>query len=330
MKLCSEYRKVHEVFALFLAVALAGIASIAPGYGQEWPTRPIRAIVPLSAGSAVDLVPRIVFEQLSKQLKQPIIVENKPGASGTLGARAVATAEPDGYTILAHSSALVIAPSTVPNIPYDTINDLTPVAALANLPNVLIVSSSTGIKTIKDLVALGKQRAITFGSIGVGNPIQMSMQRLRTSAGFDARTITFRGAPEAIVEVLAGRIDCYYAPVINALPLIRDHKVIPLVVSSPTRSSVLPDVPTSEEAGYANSSYRFWIGIFVPAKTPAAIVDKLGQEIETALKVSEVQQKLTQLGVQPMSMDGKQFAEFVKQELVINTELAKDAGIAVK
>ncbi len=274
---------MRKRFGLFLMAGLAGLAMMSAAQADEWPSRPIRAIVPLSAGSAVDLVPRIVFEQLSKQLKQPIVVENKPGASGTIGARFVTTAEPDGYTILAHSSALVIAPSTVPNIPYDAIKDLTPVAALANLPNVLIVSPSTNIKTIQELVALGKQRAITFGSIGVGNPIQMSMQRLRMSAGFDARTITFRGAPEAIVEVLAGRIDCYYAPVINALPLIRDHKVVPLVVSSPTRSSVLPDVPTSEEAGYANSSYRFWIGVFVPAKTPAAIVDRLGKEIETAL-----------------------------------------------
>ena len=261
---------------------------------------------------------------------RPIVVENRPGASGTIGARVVVTAEPDGYTILAHSSALVIAVSTVPNLPYDPIKDLKPVAALGNLPNVLVVSPSTNIKTIKDLVALGKQRPITFGSIGVGNPIQLSMQRLRMSAGFEARTIVFRGAPEAIVEAMTGRIDAYYSPVTNALPLIRDHKLLPLVVSSPTRSSVLPDVPTSEEAGYPNSAYRFWIGIFAPAKTPAAIVDRLSKEIEKALLVPEVQEKLVKLGVQPMSMNDKQFAEFVKHELVVNTELTKAAGIAVQ
>jgi tripartite-type tricarboxylate transporter receptor subunit TctC len=321
---------MHKRLALAFAFGFASIVAMSAAMAEEWPSRPIHAIVPLSAGSAVDVVPRIVFEQLSKQLKQPIIVENKPGASGTIGARVVVTAEPDGYTILAHSSALVIAPSTVPNLPYDPIKDLTPVAALANLPNVLVVSPSTNIKTIKDLVALGKQRPITFGSIGVGNPVQLSMQRLRMSAGFDVRTITFRGAPEAIVEAMTGRIDAYYSPVTNALPLIRDHKLIPLVVSSPTRSSVLPDVPTSEEAGYPNSAYRFWIGIFAPAKTPAAIVDKLSKEIEKALLVPEVQEKLAKLGVQPMSMNDKQFAEFVKHELVVNTELTKAAGIAVQ
>jgi len=321
---------MHKRLALFFAIGIAGLMTISAAQAEEWPTRPIRAIVPLSAGSAVDIIPRIVFEQLSKQLKQPIIVENRPGASGTIGARVVATAEPDGYTILAHSSALIIAPSTVANLPYDPIKDLMPVAALGNLPNVLVVSPSKNLKTIQDLVALGKQRPITFGSIGVGSPIQLAMERLRLSADFQARAISFRGAPEALVEAMTGRIDAYYSPVLPALSLIREHKLVPLVVSSPMRSPALPDVPTSEEAGYANSAYRFWIGIFAPAKTPAAIVDKLSKEIEVALQVPAVKEKLIKLGVQPMSMNDKQFAEFVKQELVINTELAKAAGISVQ
>lgn len=321
---------MHKRLALFFAIGIAGLMTISAAQAEEWPTRPIRAIVPLSAGSAVDIIPRIVFEQLSKQLKQPIIVENRPGASGTIGARVVATAEPDGYTILAHSSALIIAPSTVANLPYDPIKDLIPVAALGNLPNVLVVSPSKNLTTIQDLVALGKQRPITFGSIGVGSPIQLAMERLRLSAGFQARAISFRGAPEALVEAMTGRIDAYYSPVLPALSLIREHKLVPLVVSSPMRSPALPDVPTSEEAGYANSAYRFWIGIFAPAKTPAAIVDKLSKEIEVALQVPAVKEKLIKLGVQPMSMNDKQFAEFVKQELVINTELAKAAGISVQ
>jgi tripartite-type tricarboxylate transporter receptor subunit TctC len=320
---------MHKKMALLFAVALAGLTTFSTAQAEEWPTRPIRAIVPLSAGSAVDIIPRIVFEQLSTQLKQPIIVENRPGASGTIGARAVVTAEPDGYTILADSSALVIAPSTVANMPYDPIKDLIPVASLGNLPNVLVVSPSKNIKTIQDLVALGKQRPITFGSIGVGSPIQLAMERLRLSAGFEAQAISYRGAPEALVDAMTGRIDSYYSPVLPALPLIREHKLVPLVVSSPTRAPVLPDVPTSEEAGYPNSAYRFWIGIFAPAKTPSAIIEKLSKEIEKALQVPEVQQNLAKLGVQSMSMNSKQFAEFVKQELIVNTELAKAAGISV-
>ncbi len=316
--------------ALACAVALSVLAFAGGASAEEWPTRAIRAIVPLSAGSAADVIPRIVFEQMSQQLGQPIVVENRPGASGSIGARAVATAEPDGYTILAHSSALVIAPSTVSNLPYDPIKDFAAVAALGNLPNVLVVSPTMGIKTIQELVALGKQRPITFGSIGVGSPIQMAMERLRLSAGFKAQAISFRGAPEAIVEAMTGRIDAYYSPILPALSLIREHKLIPLVVSSPTRSPALPDVPTSEEAGYANSAYRFWIGIFAPAKTPRAIVDRLSKEVETALRMPAVQQKFAALGVQPMAMDAAQFTEFVKQELVVNTELAKAAGISAQ
>jgi tripartite-type tricarboxylate transporter receptor subunit TctC len=321
---------MHKPMAQLFAVVTAGLMAFSAARAENWPTRPIRAIVPLSAGSAVDIIPRIVFEQLSKQLGQPIVVENRPGASGTIGARVVALAPPDGYTILAHSSALVIAPSTVANLTYDPIKDFTPVAALGNLPNVLVVAPSKNIRTIHDLVALGKKRPITFGSIGVGSPIQLAMERLRLSAGFKVQAIPYRGAPEALVETMAGRIDTYYSPILPALPLIRAHKVVPLVVSSPERAPTLPDVPTSEEAGYPNSAYRFWIGIFVPSKTPGAIVDKLSREIEKALQVPAVRQKLVKLGVQPMSMNRAQFGEFVKHELVINTELTKAAGISVK
>lgn len=321
---------MRKQIALFVAAALAALMTASLAHAQEWPTRPIRVIVPLSAGSALDIVPRLVFEQLSKQLGQPIIVENRPGASGTIGARAVAVAEPDGYTLLAHSSAFVIAPSTVANLPYDPIKAFAPVAALGNLPNVLVVSPSKNIKTIQELVALGKQRPITFGSIGVGSPIQLAMERLRLSAGFKAQAISFKGAPEALVETMAGRIDSYYSPVLPALSLIRGGKLIPLVVSSPTRSPSLPNVPTSEEAGYPNSAYRFWLGIFAPAKTPPVIVARLSKEIGKALQVPEVQEKLAKLGVQSMSMDAKQFAVFVKQELVINTELTKAAGISTQ
>jgi tripartite-type tricarboxylate transporter receptor subunit TctC len=321
---------MHKQMTLLFAAALAGLVTVNAAQADEWPTRPIRVIVPLSAGSALDVVPRLVFEQLSKQLGQTIIVENRPGASGTIGGRAVAFADPDGYTLLAHSSAFVIAPSTMANMPYDPVKDFAPVAPLGNLPNVLVVSPSKNIKTIQELVALGKQRPITFGSIGVGSPIRLSMERLRLSAGFKVQPISFRGAPEALVEAMAGRIDSYYSPVLPALPLIRGGKLIPLVVSSPTRSPALPDVPTSEEAGYPNSAYRFWIGIFAPAKTPPAIVARLSKEIGKALQMPAIQEKLVKLGVQPMSMDTKQFSEFIKQELIINTELTKAAGISVQ
>src|ERR1700687_914886 len=314
--------------ALVFAIACAALASMTGSRADEWPSRPIRAIIPLSPGSAADIIPRIVFEQLSAQLGQPIIVENKPGASGTIAARAVAMADPDGYTLLAHSSAHIIAPSTVANLPYDPIKDFVAVAPLGNLPNVLVIAPSKNIKTVQELVAEGKKRPITFGSIGVGSPIHLTMERLRLSAGFQAQAIIFKGAPHAMLEVMTGRVDVYYAPVLAALPLIKDAKVLRLAVSSPARAPTLPDVPTTLESGYPNSAYRFWIGVFAPAKTPPDIVNKLNTEIQKALQVPAVREKLAKLGVQPMAMNAGEFDKFVKEELGINAELAKAAGIS--
>ena len=308
-------------------VVVVSLTSIATARAAEWPGKPIRVIVPLSAGSAADIIPRIVFEQLSAQLGQSIIVENKPGASGTIGARTVATAEPDGYTLLAHSSAHIIAPSTVANLPYDPIKDFAAVAPLGNLPNVLVIAPAANIKTLQALVAIGKQRPITFGSIGPGSPITLAMQRLRLSAGFKVQDIPFKGAPEALVEVMTGRVDVYYSPLLAALPYINSGKLLPLAVSSPTRAPTIPNVPTTQEAGYANSAYRFWIGVFAPAKTPPGIVKKLNAEIEKAMQAPTVRAKLEKLGVQPMAMDTAAFDKFVRDELQSNSELVKAAGI---
>lgn len=313
--------------ALVCTIVLASIAALGNARADEWPTRPIRAIVPLSPGSAADIIPRIVFEQLSTQLGQPIIVENRPGASGTIGARAVATADPDGYTLLAHSSAHIIAPSTVANLPYDPTRDFAAVAPLGNLPNVLVIAPSANMKTVQELVATGKKRPITFGSIGPGSPITLAMQRLRLSAGFNVQEIPFKGAPEALVEVMTGRVDVYYSPILPALPYISDGKLLALTVSSPTRAPTLPDVPTTLESGYTNSAYRFWIGVFAPAKTPREIVNKLNTEIQKALQTPAVRAKLEKLGVQPMAMNTDEFDKFVREERQINSELAKAAGI---
>ncbi len=313
--------------ALIYTIALVSLAAVGMARADEWPAKPIRVIVPLSPGSAADIIPRIVFEQLSVQLGQPIIVENKPGASGTIGARAVQMADPDGYTLLAHSSAHIIAPSTVANLSYDPIKDFAAVAPLGNLPNVLVITPSANIKTLQELVAIGKQRPITFGSIGPGSPITLAMQRLRLSAGFKVQEIPFKGAPEALVEVMTGRVDTYYSPLLAALPYITSGKLLALAVSSPTRAPTIPDVPTTQEAGYTNSAYRFWIGVFAPAKTPPAIVEKLNAEIQKAMQESTVRAKLDKLGVQPMAMKTAEFDKFVKEELQINSELVKAAGI---
>ena len=321
---------MHSRLALSVIATAACLFAAGASRADEWPARAVHVIVPLTPGSAADVVPRVVFEQVSKQLGQPFVIENRAGASGTIGARSVAAATADGYTLLAHSSAHVISQSTIANLPYDPVKDFEAVAPLGNLPNVLVISPDKHISTVQELVALGKQRPITFGSIGVGSPIHLAMERFRLSAGFKAQAITFRGAPETMVEVMGGRVDVYYAPVVAALSLIRSGQLKALAVSSPTRASILPDVPTTVEAGYSNSSYRFWLGVFAPAKTAPQIVSKLNAEIEKALKVPAVRAKLEAMGIQPMAMGVDEFARFVKSELHSNAELAKMAGIVAQ
>jgi tripartite-type tricarboxylate transporter receptor subunit TctC len=298
-----------------LVAALAALVSV-PAMAQQWPTQTIRVVVPLTAGSAVDVVPRIVLEQVSAQIGQSIVVENRTGASGTIGVRSVATSPPDGYTLLAHSSAIVVSPYTVANAHYDPVKDFVAVAPLANLPNVLVVAPSLKVRTVQEFVANAKKRRITYGSAGVGTPVHLAMEKFRLAAGFEGDFIPFRGAPEVLTEVMTGRVDAYYAPLSAALEFIRDGKLVALSVSSIQRSAALPDIPTSLEAGYPNSDLNFWIGIFAPAGTPNAVVARLNREIVTALANPAVREKLTNQGVDPMTMGFGEFQKFVNAESI--------------
>lgn len=313
------------------AAALSGAPRLAQA--QEWPAKNIRAIVPFSAGSATDIIPRTVFNQLSIDLGQPIIVENRTGAGGTLGAAAVARAEPDGYTLLAISSAHTIIPSVYPNAGYDAVQDFAGVIPLGNLPNVLVVAPSAGFKTVKDLVAAAKAKSetkngtITYASAGAGTATHFSAERLRLAAGFEGSHIPFRGGPEAVTEVMTGRVDFYFAPMALVLPLIQDGKLQALAVSSPARASALPDVPTTLEAGFPNSDYLFWVALFVPAKTPPAIIAKLHQQTQKTLATSSMREKLAKLGVEPMAMTSAELDALVKAEIPINAAIVKAVNI---
>ncbi len=299
--------------SLFASAALA----------QQYPTKTIRAVVPLSAGSAVDIVPRIVLEEVAAELGQSVVVENRTGASGTIGTRSVATSPPDGYTLLAHSSALVVSPFTVANAHYDPIKDFMPVAPLGNLPNVLVVAPSKNIRTLKDFVAYAKKNRITYGSAGIGTPVYLAMEKFRLVAGFDGDFIPFRGAPEVLTEVMTGRLDAYYAPLSAALPFINSGKLVALSVSSAQRASALPDVPTSIEAGYPDSDLNFWIGLFAPAGTPRDIVDKLNKAVAAAEAKPAVKEKLAAQGVDSMIMGVEDFRKYVVAEQASMATLAK-------
>src|SRR5262245_53739291 len=282
-------------FASVLATALGTASSRA----QEWPMRqPIRVLVALTPGSAIDLVSRLVFEQVSKQIGQTIVIENRSGASQTLAAGAVAKAEADGDTILAAGSALAVVPSPVTNLSVNVVSDLTAIGLLANVPLVMVVSPAKGYKTVADFVAAAKVKpgSFTYGSGGRGDSTHLAAERFRLAAGFEGLYVPFRGAPEVLTEVMAGRLDFYMSPIAPAMSLIRDRKLQALVVASATRAITLPDIATTTEAGFANSDYEFWVGAFAPSATPRAIMDRLNRELRAAVETPSVRDRLKSMG----------------------------------
>jgi len=315
-------RRIAIVDAFLLSMQVAASA-------QSWPARPIRAIIPFGAGSATDVVPRIVFEQLSPQLGQPIVVENRTGAGGTLGTAAVAKADPDGYTLLAHSNAFTVAPAIYASLPYDTEKDFAAIIPFGSLPAVLVMSPSKGFKTIQEMVAAAKAKPGTFnyGSVGVGSGTHLSAEKLKLGAGFDAVHIPFRGGPEALTEIIAGRVDFYFCPINTALPLIRNGQLVALVTNGTARAPELPDVPTTLEAGYRNADFPIWIGMLAPAQTPRSIVDRLNSEAIKAIQVPATQERLAKAGIASLVMTPSEFDARIKAEIVSNIVVAKAAGI---
>jgi tripartite-type tricarboxylate transporter receptor subunit TctC len=311
------------------SVALAMLAfAVAPAQAQDWPTRNVTIIVPLGAGSASDIMARVVADQLSRQLKQTFIVENRPGAGGTTGAATVAKAAPDGYTVLAYG-ALATANALYAKVAYDTEKDFVPVVPFGIQPLVVIASPGK-YKTLEDLIKAGKAKpgSLNYSTAGVGSASHFGAERLLVSAGLTAQHIPFKGAAEAVTEVVAGRVDFSAQLPTTTLPLINDGKLVPLAVSAQKRASSMPKVPTTIEAGLSNDSvYPFYSGMFLPAKTPRAIVDKLHQEVVKALKESAVQDRFQKLGVEPMPMTIEQFAKFFKDDIAASIALVKAANI---
>jgi tripartite-type tricarboxylate transporter receptor subunit TctC len=298
-------------------------------FAQAWPSKPIRVLIPFGAGSATDIIPRIVFDPLSSQLGQPIVVENRAGAGGTLATAAVAKADSDGYTLLATSSAHTITPAVYANLPYDPVTDLAAIIPLGSLPNVLVISPAKGFKTIQELVAAAKAKpgSFNYASVGVGSGTHLSVERLRLSAGFEAVHVPFRGGPEALTEVLAGRVDFYFCPINTALPYIRDGRLLALVLNSGKRAAELPDVPTTLEAGYRDADLPIWIGMFAPAKSPRDIIDKLHAETAKALQLPVTREKLAKTGVEQLLMGPAEFDARVRKEIETNGAVARAAGI---
>jgi tripartite-type tricarboxylate transporter receptor subunit TctC len=296
-----------------------------PTLAKTWPAKPLHVVVPFAAGSLADIVPRIVFDRVSAQLHEPVAIENRPGAGTTIGAATVARASPDGYTILVNSNAQVVAPLLYANLPYQGADDFVAIALLGTYPNVLVMAPSKHIGTLGEFVRAAKARNgdFTFASLGVGSATYMNAERFRLSVGYDAIHVPFKGAPAAIREVMEGRVDYCFCGVGTTLPLIRQGKLVALAISTRKRSPLLPDVPTTVEAGFPASDYTPWLGLFAPTHTPRKVIERLHDEVVETLQASQTREKLSKLGIEPFIMSVSGFDAFVKREATLNKALVE-------
>jgi tripartite-type tricarboxylate transporter receptor subunit TctC len=296
---------------------------------QDWPTRPVLTVSPFTAGSANDVVARLVLDQVGQQVGQAFVVENRSGGGGIVGVASVVRAEPDGYTLLLSSASMSSAVILHSALPYDELHDLVPIAMLAVQPSVLVAAPDKGFKTVTELVDTAKRKPgqLNFASAGIGSASHIAGERFRLAAGLQVQHIPYRGPVEALADLITGRIDFYFLPIAAALPLIKQGKVLALAVSTPARTQSLPDVPTIGEAGYPDAEYLFWGGISAPVKTPRSIVEKLNREVNKALAMPAIDQKLQNLGVQPQPMNPDQFAKFFADDVAAMVRLGKDANI---
>lgn len=311
---------------LALGALLCGSAFAQSGY----PTKPIRVIVPFAAGSTTDIIARAISDKMSASMGQQLVVDNRGGASGTIGQGLVANAEPDGYTIMIHSSSHTVSPSTFAKLPFDTVTAFAGVTPISSTPNVLVIAPSKGFKTVQDMLAAAKAKpgSMNFASAGQGSATHLNAEKFKMAAGIQATNIPFKGSAEAVSEVMSGRVDYYFSPIAPVIGQIRGGQLQALAVGSPRRASALPDVPTTAEAGVPGSEFNFWIGMMVPAKTPREIVNRLNAEVLKALALPEVKERFVQLGADAWTTTPEQFDAYIKAEIVSNAALVKAAGLS--
>lgn len=317
-------------FRTILGAALvATFAVTSQAQAQSYPNRPVRAVVSFTAGSSTDIVGRIVMQKVAESWGQPIVVENRGGAGGSIATNFVAKSPPDGYTLLINSGAHAVNPSMYATLPYDTLKDLIDVVPLAIQPNVLVVPNNSPYKTVMELVnaAKAKPNAINFGSAGTGSGTHLSLEKFVAAAGIKVTHVPFKGTPEVMSALMSNTVDCYWSPISATMGALTGGKLRPLAVSTARRNPQLPDVPTTGEAGVRDADSPLWFGVWVPAGTPADVVTKISTEVRSALASPDVRQKLVAGGNDVLDMAPDQFARFVREEMDSYAKIIKAAGI---
>jgi tripartite-type tricarboxylate transporter receptor subunit TctC len=318
---------VKKLFTLLLAALAVQIA--APAAAQSYPTKPVRLIISFTPGSSTDIIGRAVAAKLHEIWGQAVVVENRPGAGGTVGSELVARADPDGYTLLANSSAHAANPGIYKDMRYDTLRDFTNLALLGGGPNVLIASPDSGWKALGDFVKAAKANPgkMNFASAGVGSGTHFNLEKLKIAAGIDVAHVPYKGTPEAIGDTVANRVCCYWAPLNAALPHVTGGRAVALAVSSAQRSPLLPNVPSVAEQGYPGFDYTLWVGLWGPAKLPPEIAAKINKDVNAALASPDLRERLTKLGTVPGNLTIPQFTDFVRKEIDETKTILQAAGI---
>jgi tripartite-type tricarboxylate transporter receptor subunit TctC len=312
-----------------ILVMLLALLPATAAQAQPFPSKPIRIIVPFTPGSATDTMARPIADRLSAVLGQPVTVENRPGAGGTIGIAALAKSPPDGYTLAVVSTGHVVNPVLYASLPYDTLKDFAGVAPLASLPSVLVVSPALGVRTVKELVAMAKAKpgSFNYATAGIGSAAHISAEKFRMAVGIDAVHVPMKGSPESLTETIAGRTQFTWTPLSTAVGQIREGRLLPLAVSTPRRVPAFPEVPTIAEAGYPRGEFNFWVGMLAPAQTPREIVNRLNAEINKVLQSEEMKDRLAKLGAEPMQMAPEQFDAFLREEFNVLGDVMRASGV---
>jgi tripartite-type tricarboxylate transporter receptor subunit TctC len=310
------------------AVLAAALLLAAPAAAQ-YPAKPVRFIVPSSAGGGTDIIARALAQKLSEALGQQFVVENRPGAGQMIGIELAARAPADGHTILMTASTLAINPIMYKKVSYDPLRDFAPITQAASLPNVLVVHPSLPVKSVAELIALAKREPgkIAYASAGVGTSPQMSVELLKSLAGIDLLHVPYKGTGPGVIDVLAGQVKVMTPNVLTALPHIKSGRLRALAVTGAKRSEALPGVPTMAEAGVPGYESVQWYGVLAPAGTPREIVQRLYAEIAKALHAGEVRERLAADGAEPVGSTPEEFAAFIRAEIAKWSKVAKAAGI---
>jgi len=309
------------------AALLSLVASASSARAQAYPSRPIRIVVPTGPGGITDIVARIVGNRLSERMGQPVLIDNKGGASGIIGTEVVARAQPDGYTLLMVYPSHPVNPSLKAQRPYDTIRDFAPVTTLTTVSLVLLVPPTLPVKSVQELIALAKRDRLTFASVGSGSLAHLGAELFRSKSNIEITHVPYRSSPAAQQALMGGEVSMFFDTPITAVPLVKDGRLRALGVSTLKRSELLPDVPTIAEAGVPGYEVLGWNGILAPAATPPAIVQRLNRELCAILEEPDIKQKLAQQGAAPAPTDPESFARLVRDDLMKWTEVIRSAGI---